>query len=86
MQKLLIQQENQSKCFGERIISRYDNGDWSSRSPDLTRLDFLLWVYLKERVYINKQETLEQLKENIIKEIREVGSEAFKDVIVQALE
>ena len=37
-------------------------------------------------VYINKPETLEQLNENINREIRGVGSETLEGVIVQVLE
>ncbi|KAK3863612.1 hypothetical protein Pcinc_030638 [Petrolisthes cinctipes] len=72
------------QCFGERIISRYGNVNWPSRSPDLTSPDFFLWGYLKERVYVNKQETLEQLKENIDRKIREVAPETLAAVLERA--
>ena len=35
---------------------------------------------------VNKPETLKQLKENINREIREVGSETLEGVMVQVLE
>ena len=63
-----------------------NNINWPSRSSDLTSPDFFLWGYLKERVYVNKPETLEQLKENINKEIREVRSETLEGVMVHVLE
>lgn len=42
--------------------------------PDLNSPNFL-WDYPKRVVYVNKPETLEQLKENITKEIREMDPE-----------
>ena len=76
--------------LGERTISRYGNVNWPSHSPDLTRPELFLWrylpaAYLKERVYVNKPETLEQLK-NINREIKELGSETLEGVMVQVLE
>ena len=52
--------------FPNRVISK--NGDlrWPPRSPDLTPPDFFLWGYLKEKVYINKPQTLQELKDNIL--------------------
>jgi len=52
--------------FGERIISR---GLWPARSPDLTPPDFFLWGHLKDRIYKNAPQNLQQLKENITAEI-----------------
>jgi hypothetical protein len=51
--------------FGERIISKNAEFVWPPRSPDLTAPDFFLWCYLKERVYVNKPRTIQELKENI---------------------
>jgi hypothetical protein len=48
--------------FGDRIIGK---GLWPPRSPDLSPPDFFLWGFLKDRVYANKPNTLEQLKANI---------------------
>ncbi|XP_075164295.1 uncharacterized protein LOC142236896 [Haematobia irritans] len=38
---------------------------WPPRSPDLTAPDFFLWGYLKDKVYVNNPQTLQQLKDNI---------------------
>lgn len=38
-------------------------------SPDLTAPDFLLWGYIKSIVYINRLQTLEDLKTTIREEI-----------------
>ena len=58
--------------FGERLISRFSGFNWPSRSPDLTTPDFFLWGYLKERVYVNNPRTIQELKNNIRHEIREL--------------
>ena len=58
------------QCFGDKIISRNGNVNWPSRSPDLTIPNFFLWGYLKEKVYINKPQTLQKLKENISQGIK----------------
>lgn len=76
------------QCFGDNIISRYGNVNWPSRSPDLTSPDFFLWGYLKERVYVNKPETMQELKENIRHEIRELNRnpEILQSVVRNVLE
>ena len=52
--------------FGERIISK---GLWPPRSPDLSPPDFFLWGHLKERVYRNSPQNIEQLQANITAEM-----------------
>jgi len=36
---------------------------WLARSPDLNLLDYFLWGYVKEFIYKNPIETLEELEE-----------------------
>jgi hypothetical protein len=43
------------ELFGERIVGR---GTWPPRFPDLTPPDFVLWGFLKERVYSNYPRSL----------------------------
>ncbi|KOC62997.1 hypothetical protein WH47_02446, partial [Habropoda laboriosa] len=71
--------------FGERLISRNSGFNWPSRSPDLTAPDFLLWGYLKDKVYLNKPRTIEQLKENIRAEIRELMPDTLTKVMANVL-
>ena len=47
--------------FPGRLISRFGDLHWPAKSPDLTAPDFFLWGYLKEKVYVNKPQTLDQL-------------------------
>ena len=45
---------------------------WPARSPDLTPLDFWLWGYLKEKVYAEKLQSVEELKRLITEKIAEI--------------
>ena len=68
--------------FPQRFISLYEDIEWPPYSPDLTPPDFFLWGYLKDRIYRNpKPRTLEQLKENIHREIRNIPMETFPRVM-----
>lgn len=51
--------------FNDRVISRCGDVNWPPRSCDLTPLDFFLWGYLKEKVYVNKPRTIQELKDEI---------------------
>ena len=69
--------------FGNRIVSRFGNVNWPSRSPDLTPPDLFLWGYLKDRVYANKPQGLQQLKDNIINEIITIDQPVLASVMDQ---
>lgn len=71
--------------FGDRLLSKNAEIEWPARSPDLTAPDFFLWGYLKSKVYANKPETLQQLKQNICEEILEIQPETLKSVMKQVL-
>ena len=64
-----------TQCFGPRIISK---GLFPPRSPDLTPLDFFLWGFLKDCVYSNNPQTLDDLKNNITDEINHISHEWLK--------
>lgn len=55
--------------FPGRLIGRRGALEWPPRSPDMTPLDFFLWGHLKNRVYKNRPENLEELCERIRTEI-----------------
>lgn len=46
---------------------------WPPRSPDLTPLDFFLWGYLKNKVYKNRVQDINELMERIIAEITQLN-------------
>lgn len=53
--------------FGDKFI---EEKTWPPRSPDLNPCDFSLWGNLKHRVYNPKPTSIQQLKENIEREIK----------------
>lgn len=73
------------EIFGKRIISKNSEFNWPPRSPDLTAPDFFLWGYLKNRVYINKPKTIQDLKDNIKAEIQTLRPETLRTVMESAL-
>jgi len=52
-------------------------GLWPPHSPDLTPHDYVLWGYLKVRVYRNKPRTIDALKANITEEIQAVTADVL---------
>ena len=67
--------------FGERVISRNGPVEWLPRSCDLTPLGFFLWGHIKSLVYANKPPTLDDLRENIQREIANVPVEMCARVV-----
>ena len=61
----------------ERTISK---GLWPPRSPDLSSCDFYLWGTLKQKVYANNPDNLDQLKGNITNAIRRITREELQAV------
>jgi len=70
--------------FDRRVISKNGDFDWPPRSPDLTPPDFFLWGYLKSKVYIDKPQTIPQLKANIHREISLITTETLENVMQNA--
>lgn len=67
--------------FEGRIISRFGDVSWPSRSCDLSPLDFFLWGYVKDKVYTDNPQTLEHLKDNIREVIATIQPAMCKKVI-----
>ena len=67
--------------FEGRIISRFGDANWPSRSCDLNPLDFFLWGYAKDRVYADSPQTLEHLKDNIREVMAEIPPHMCRKVI-----
>ena len=68
--------------FPGRVISRFGDLNWPSRSPDLTAPDFFLWGFLKSRVYHNKPQVL---KTNIEEEIANLEPGVLRATIQNAV-
>lgn len=58
--------------FNGRVIHRHSNIFWPPRSPDLTPLDFFLWGYLKQKVYLKQPFTDVDHLERVITETIQV--------------
>ena len=67
--------------FGERVILRNGPVEWPPCSCDLTPLDSFLWGHIKSLVYANKPTTLDDLKDNIQREIANVPIEMCSRVV-----
>jgi hypothetical protein len=66
--------------FPNRWIGRRGFIEWPARSPDLTSLYFFLWGYLKSKIFKTKPNNLDDLKERIRKEIRNITPETLNNV------
>ena len=67
--------------FSERVISRNGQVEWPPRSCDPTSMDFFLRGHIKSLVYVNKPATLDDLKDNIQREIPNVPVETCARVV-----
>lgn len=63
--------------FNDHWIGRRGPVAWPARSPDLTKLDFFLWGYVKERVY----QIVPTTRENMQDRIREVFQTITPDML-----
>ena len=70
-----------------QIVQFYYQNDinWPSRSLNLTSPDFFLWEYLKKKVFVNKPQSLIELKENITRETREIRPETLEKVMAEVI-
>lgn len=61
-----------NRHFNEQWIGTYGPIRWPARSPDLTPLDFWLWGYLQDRVYLRMPQNVNDLRNRIIEACREI--------------
>ncbi|KAA6381828.1 MAG: putative transposable element tc3 transposase [Streblomastix strix] len=73
-----ITRDHLDSIFQRRWIGRGGPMNWPLRSPDLTTLDFWIWGYLRDLVYIIKPQTKEQLHEAIAQKIKLVPADMCK--------
>ena len=66
-----------NECFPNHLISRFANIPWPPRSPDLAPCDLFLWGYLKSRVYVTNPTSLQELKNNIYSEMKELSPDTL---------
>ena len=60
------------KVFPNRWIRRAVPITWTSRSPDLSSLNFFLWEYVKDNIYKSVSCNLGELKIKIADEIENI--------------
>ena len=63
------------------IISRRTYVAWPPRSYDLTPLDYYLWGIVKDKLYADKPETINALKDNIREAIGEIQLHTIDNVL-----
>ncbi|XP_018573715.1 putative mediator of RNA polymerase II transcription subunit 12 [Anoplophora glabripennis] len=66
--------------FLGRWIGRRGAIEWPARSPDLSPNDFFLWGYLKSVVFASQPENLEDLRQRIVNECRNLTPEIFANM------
>ena len=67
--------------FGDCLISRRCEIEWAPHSPDLNPPDFYLWSYLKDNVYDNNPQAIQELRRAIRGRIRRITVEECVRVI-----
>ncbi|GBL60083.1 hypothetical protein AVEN_179684-1 [Araneus ventricosus] len=60
-------------AFPQRLMGRGDVMAWPPRSPDLTSLGFYLWGYVKQHVYSERINVINNLKQRITDVIHSVA-------------
>jgi len=63
--------------FGDKLLPKLK---WPPRSSDLNPFDYFLWGYLKRRVYSPLPKTLDDLKSNIEREIKNINKKTLKTI------
>ena len=63
------------------MISRKRNYNWQPISWDLTPLDIFLWSYVKDKVYADAPQSIQELKEKIRAVIDEIEPQICGNVM-----
>lgn len=70
-----VVRQSLNQTFPDRWIGRDGPTAWPPRSPDITPLDFFFWGYVKERVFQEPIQDVDELKRRITTVIRTVNNE-----------
>ena len=68
------------RSFPRRLISLETDTPYPASSPDLIPLDFYMWGYLKDRMYIHPPKILSDLKERITQEVQQIDMATLQSV------
>lgn len=66
--------------FPNRWIGRGGTVNWPARSPDLNKMDFFLWGFIKEQVYQDPATTVENMKMRIRNAFASVTDNMLRNV------
>lgn len=69
-----------TEFFQDQIISIKRTPEWPPRSPDLSPPDFFLWAYLKNFVFTEAVESVEDLKQRITAGIATITPKMLRNV------
>ena len=64
-----------------RWIGRRGEIEWPARRPDLMPLDYLLWGYLKSKVYSTQPQSLDKLQNRILQEATLINREMIRNAV-----
>lgn len=67
--------------FPQQWIGRAGAMFWPPRSPDLSPLDFFLWGYVKDRVYVTEPSDVNDMKDRITSACASIPAEVLRRVI-----
>lgn len=72
-----------NEMFPNKWIGKWGTVQWPARSPDLNPLDYFLWGYLKNRLYRATPDNIEQLRLDLIREIRSIPARFIQRSILK---
>ena len=58
--------------FGGKIVSFKTPNVWAPHFADLSPLEYFLWGYCKDNVYVNNPEAIDLLKSNVTHHMRSI--------------
>ena len=61
-----------------RWIGRDGSIEWPPRSPDLTICDFWLWSHIREHVYRERPQTMQDLAAKIVEAFENIDTDMIK--------
>lgn len=73
-------QDHLNNAFPNRWVGRGSPFPWPPRSPDLTKMDFFLWGYVKDQVYRLQPTTRDDMKIRIREVFRNINNNMLNDV------
>lgn len=82
----LIVRHHLDVVYPGRYMSTHGAIKWPPRSPDLTPLDFHLWGFLKQSVYRERSNTIEELQQRIQDACNSVTAETLQLVTTVELQ